>query len=157
MSTRLRQTGGGNDLETLTKVKTMYPRKNYEMTAADLEKILDASKPVPMIMLHLGTPRSQQERANDAWQELGERMGFDSMTVEPAPGGDRFFTAVPSETPEQQAEREAREKEALKQQEILCLKEVIKVREERLAELQDESVDGPTAAQANEILGKQHY
>lgn len=39
----------------------MYPRTNYEMTPADLERILDACKPVPMIMLQCGAPRSQQE------------------------------------------------------------------------------------------------
>ena len=89
----------------------MYPRKKYEMTQEDLDKILDACKPVPMIMLHLGMPNSQQERANGAWAELGSRMGFDSMTVEPTGEGDRFFTAVPSETKQQRKEREAREKE----------------------------------------------
>lgn len=28
---------------------------------------------------------------------LGDEMGFDSMTVQPAPGGDRFFYAEPQE------------------------------------------------------------
>ena len=66
------------------------------MTPTDLEKILDACKPVPMIMLQCGPGRSPQERANDAWAELGSRMGFDHMTVQPTGNGDRFFTA---ETP----------------------------------------------------------
>lgn len=70
---------------------------NYEMTQDDLEKILDACKPVPMIMLQCGSPSSVQERANAAWQELGNRMGFDHMTVRPTRKGDRFFTASPTE------------------------------------------------------------
>jgi hypothetical protein len=42
-----------------------------------------------------GTP---QENANKAWQRLGEKMGFDYMTVQPIPGkGQRHFTAVEGE------------------------------------------------------------
>ena len=67
--------------------------KEYEMTQEDLEKILDASKPVPLIMIHLGMPATPQERTNDAWRELGGRMGFDYMTVLPTGKGDKFFTA----------------------------------------------------------------
>ena len=68
-------------------------RTNYEMTADDLAALLDAMKPVPMIMLQCGTPRSVQENANAAWARLGERMGFDPMTVAPNSKGDRFFSA----------------------------------------------------------------
>lgn len=75
----------------------MY-RKHFEMTEADLEKILEACRPVPMIMLHVGRHRSVQENANAAWAELGSRMGFDPMTVLPLTGqGQRFFTAMPVE------------------------------------------------------------
>ena len=90
----------------------MYPRTNYEMTQADLETLLSAMTPTPMIMLQCGTPRSLQEKANDAWETLGEKMGFDSTTVQPRPGlGNRFFSAVPSETDIQRAERLTREAE----------------------------------------------
>lgn len=71
-------------------------RQNYEMTQDDLEKILNASIPTPLIMLQHGMPRSPQEKANDAWEELGKRMGFDHMTVLPTGKGDRFFSAVPT-------------------------------------------------------------
>lgn len=70
-------------------------RTNYEMTEADLAKILDACSPVPAIALHCGSPPSRQEMANAAWAELGNRMGFDHMTVQPGSQGNRFFTAVP--------------------------------------------------------------
>ena len=66
------------------------------MTEQDLKKILDACKPVPIIMSHVGGGYdSPQERANQAWKELGDRMGFDFMTVEPCGKGNRFFTALP--------------------------------------------------------------
>lgn len=73
--------------------------KEYEMTEADLQKIVNACKPVPLIMLQCGTPPSQQERANAAWAELGDRMGFKSTTVRPSRGTlhPRFFWAVPKE------------------------------------------------------------
>ena len=90
----------------------MYPRTNYEMTQEDLDVILDACKPVPMIMLHIGTPSSPQENANCAWAALGKKMGFDYMTVQPIPGkGTKFFSAVPSENETQRLERIARETE----------------------------------------------
>ena len=90
----------------------MYPRVEYEMSERDLEKIMDACKPVPLIMLNIGMPRSQQENANDAWAELGKKLGFDPMTVQPINGkGNRFFTAVPSETETQKQERLKREHE----------------------------------------------
>lgn len=75
-------------------------RTNYEMTAADLQTLLDAMKPVPMIALQCGTPPSVQENANAAWARLGKKMGFDPMTVQPTGRGDRFFSAVETAKPE---------------------------------------------------------
>ena len=69
-------------------------RKEFEMPDEDLARLLQAAKPVPMIALQCGTPRSVQENANAAWAELGARMGFDPMTVSPNGKGNRFFTAV---------------------------------------------------------------
>ena len=68
-------------------------RVNFEMTPDDLSKLLESMKPVPMIALQCGSPRSAQENANAAWDELGQRMGFDPMTVTPTGKGDRFFSA----------------------------------------------------------------
>jgi hypothetical protein len=59
-------------------------RKEFEMTQAQLDNLLDACKPVPLIAIHCGMPSSPQERANDAWRELGDELGFDYMTVRPA-------------------------------------------------------------------------
>ena len=63
------------------------------MTQEQLNAIISACQPVPMIMLQCGNPSSQQERANRAWASLGAEMGFDYMTVRPNGKGDRFFTA----------------------------------------------------------------
>lgn len=68
----------------------------YEMTEVDLAELLDAMKPVPMIMLQCGTPPSQQENANAAWARLGVKMGFQHMTVRPSSKGQRFFMAEPA-------------------------------------------------------------
>lgn len=68
-------------------------RIDYEMSLSDLAELMEAMKPVPMIMLQCGRPRSVQESANAAWARLGEKMGFDPMTVRPNGRGDRFFSA----------------------------------------------------------------
>jgi hypothetical protein len=112
-----------------------YPRTNYEMTEEDLERILEACKPVPMIMLQHGPGRSQQERANDAWAELGQRMGFDHMTVQPSGTGDRRFTAIPSETEHHKSERIIREREEHQRKEVERIEGEIKALQEQLATL----------------------
>lgn len=114
----------------------MYPRTNYEMTEADLQKILDACKPVPYIVVGGHAPSSPQENANSAWAELGSRMGFDHMTVQPIRGkGNRFFSAVPSENETQREERLKREAEEKRLQEIATLNAEIAERQQRLAKL----------------------
>ena len=68
-------------------------RKEFEMTEAQLETLLDACKPVPYMVFGGRPPRSPQENANDAWCRLGRDMGFDGMSVRPSSKGQRFFTA----------------------------------------------------------------
>lgn len=71
---------------------------DYEMTQKQLDEILDACKPTPVMYMSGGTPMfaSTQENANHAWKLLGDAMGFDHMTVRPISGkGDKFFTANP--------------------------------------------------------------
>jgi hypothetical protein len=113
----------------------MYPRTNYEMTEQDLKTLLDSMQSAPMIMLNIGRHRSQQERANDAWAVLGQKMGFDHMTVQPTGRGDRFFTAIPSETELHKTERLAREAEEKRQKEITELSLNIEQMQKKLNEL----------------------
>ena len=69
-------------------------RQEFEMTDADLVAVMDACKPVMLIALQCGMPRSPQENANDAWADLGEKMKFDSTDVRPISGkGPKFFSA----------------------------------------------------------------
>lgn len=71
--------------------------KLFEMTDDDLAKIMAAihrAQSTPLVALHCGMPQSPQEAANEAWCELGRRLGFDGMTVKPAgSGGMKCFTA----------------------------------------------------------------
>lgn len=67
----------------------------YEMSETDLNELLTACRPVPLIALNCGMPSGPQENANQAWKRLGDKMGFEHMTVSPSPKGDRFFTATP--------------------------------------------------------------
>ena len=116
----------------------MYPRTKYGMTEEDLARILDASKPTPLMYLTGGIPMSgsQQERANAAWAELGLKMGFDSTTVQPIPGkGNRFFSAIPSETEQSRKERVSHENKEVRQRTILQLTEEITERQEKLRKI----------------------
>lgn len=66
----------------------------FEMTESDLLDLMNASKPTMAVALHCGPPASPQEMANAAWARLGEKMGFDPMTVKPSRHGQpRFFYA----------------------------------------------------------------
>lgn len=70
-------------------------RKDFEMTQDQLDKLMDACKPTPVISFDgktnaFGTP---QENANYVWEKLGKEMGFKHMTVKPTGKGDRFFSA----------------------------------------------------------------
>ena len=114
---------------------SVYPRTNYEMTQSDLDVILDACRPVPYIVIGGHVPSSPQENANRAWAALGEKMGFDYMTVQPG-NGDRLFSAVPSETKEQRKEREDREAIEHNLREIQRLEGEIQALQEQLEDLQ---------------------
>lgn len=68
--------------------------KKFEMTEEQLEKLLEASKPVPYMIFGGREPTSPQENANRAWAALGKEMGFDPMTVRPyGRDNQRMFTA----------------------------------------------------------------
>ena len=63
-------------------------RQDYRMTDEDHAALLEACKPVPAMYLSGGQlmGNSLQENANEAWRKLGEKMGFDHMTVRPVRG-----------------------------------------------------------------------
>lgn len=67
----------------------------YELTGEELDRLLNASKPVPYIVIGGHIPMSPQEHANNAWAALGSQRGFDWTTVR-AGSDDRHFWAVPT-------------------------------------------------------------
>lgn len=116
----------------------MYSEVEYEMTQADLDAMLAACKPTPVMFLSGGQSMfdSPQENANRAWKELGSRMGFDHMTVRPIAGKNaRFFTAVPNETEAAKQKRIARKTEAKRLADIAAHQKAIDEHTEALAKL----------------------
>jgi hypothetical protein len=114
----------------------MYPRTNYEMTEAQLEKLLEACKSTVVMKIGNYSGSSPQENANRAWEELGKKMGFDHMTVKPITRkGTRFFSAIPIENETQKKERLEREKEDKRLQKIKQLKREITEKQSLLNDL----------------------
>jgi hypothetical protein len=110
----------------------MYPRTEYEMTEEDLQSLLQPRVP-EMLIGGFSTSSMQQESANARWAALGKKMGFDYMTVQPASGkGQRFFTAIPSETEEAKAERISREKAERRKLDIQVAEHELKMAQEKL-------------------------
>ncbi len=115
----------------------MYPRQQYEMTEEDFQNILDAGKPTVAFWGSGGVPfgNTSQENANAAWKRLGDKMGFVWDSCQPIPGRPgRFFSAVPSETPEIRAAREEREAIQVKRDNIARLEREVEDAKRRLAE-----------------------
>ena len=73
-------------------------RKEFTMTPEQLDKLLDACKPVPYMVIGGVLPRSPQENANAAWARLGDELGFHPLSVHPVHGkGQEVFTAETKE------------------------------------------------------------
>jgi len=68
-------------------------RKQYTLSEEDYKFLLNACKPVPYMVIGGVLPRSPQENANDAWEALGNKLGFDYMTVKPYGSNPKEFTA----------------------------------------------------------------
>jgi hypothetical protein len=68
---------------------------SFEMTQEDFDVIMDACKPVPMIAINCGPESSTQKSANNAWERLGNKMGFYHLTVRPNGSNQKRFYANP--------------------------------------------------------------
>lgn len=74
----------------------MKQRIQYELTEEQMTALLDAIQPVAYIVIGGTPPPSLQDRANAAWQKLGDELGFEWETVLPVPGlNQRVISAVP--------------------------------------------------------------
>lgn len=72
--------------------------REYKLTQAELDAVLEASRPVPYMIIGGVSPRSSQENANAAWQALAEKRGFVWDTVQPVAGkSNLFITAQPNQ------------------------------------------------------------
>ena len=80
----------------------MSERKTFQISDSDMKALLDAMRPEPVMYASGGVPmfRSAQERANEAWEALGKKLGFKHMTVRPVAGkGPEWFTAEVAPVP----------------------------------------------------------
>lgn len=66
-------------------------KKEFKLLQEDIDYILSKCKSSPMIALNVSNPKSAQEKANDAWCEIGKKYGFDGMSVEPVAGKSNLF------------------------------------------------------------------
>lgn len=72
----------------------MKVRRALQLTQAELKTLLEATRPMPYMVVGGYPPISQQTRANDAWRALGRKRGFDWETVRPVAGEDQtWFSA----------------------------------------------------------------
>ena len=80
-------------------------RYQYQMSEADIGELLKATVAWP------GLPGgSTAEAVKSAWKAIGSKMGFDPSTVIPTREfGNRFFSAIPIETEEQQTRKKERQ------------------------------------------------
>ena len=118
---------------------SIYPRTNYEMTEEDYKELLEACKPTPCISFDgiSNAFDSPQQNANRVWQKLGEKMGFEWDSVQPSTKGNRFFTAIPSETEAQRIERLSKEAEDKRQNRIAEIKKEMEKFQIELKELEN--------------------
>ena len=73
-------------------------RREFELTGEELDILIEAGKPTMVMKIGTYDPPSPQDNANYAWRKLGEKRGFDYMSVKYVPGkSNHFFTA--EETP----------------------------------------------------------
>ena len=73
-------------------------RQEFEMTQEEMDRIIEINKEGgdPVMYLSGGTPlgRSLQEKINDYWGELGQKYGFEPLTVQGSSRGKLYFTAL---------------------------------------------------------------
>ena len=92
-------------------------KRQYRLTDAELERILDASKPAPYMIIGGHAPASPQENANSVWQSVAAAHGFVWDSAEGAGTGDNhdvLAEPLPPVEPVLSAMDEVAEKERAK-------------------------------------------
>lgn len=71
----------------------------FTITEEEMQRVLDASKPVPYILGTGGVePTSPQARANAAWQAIGKAHGIDWMSIRPVNEAARIMSGTAVDT-----------------------------------------------------------
>ena len=70
--------------------------KEFQLSETDYNLLMDASKPVPYMIVGGFEPTSPRQKAEEQWKRIGKEMGFKWETARPVRGkSDIFFTAEP--------------------------------------------------------------
>jgi len=64
----------------------------FTLTEDEMQSVLDASKPVPYLVIGGIPPRSQQEQANSAWQKIAEAHSVKWDTIRPINEATRLMS-----------------------------------------------------------------
>ena len=68
-------------------------RQEYTVTDEEFERLMEAAKPVPYLVIGGHAPRSPQENANVVWQEIAKKRGVVWDSIQSSPKDIRIFTA----------------------------------------------------------------
>ena len=69
-------------------------RKEFCLNEDQFNRLMEACRPTPYMIIGGVMPRSPQENANEAWAVLGKELGFEPMSAQPVYGKDaHHFTA----------------------------------------------------------------
>jgi hypothetical protein len=69
--------------------------KKYRLSEEQYDKLMEACKPVPYLVVGGYAPVSLQERANTAWQQVAADFKVKWDTIKPAGSDDHDFFAEP--------------------------------------------------------------
>lgn len=74
--------------------------KLFKMTEKEMEEILEINRttfsPVVLLFGKFDMSQNLAEVINSYWEKLGEKYGFDSLTVKPSDESKLHFTAEPT-------------------------------------------------------------
>lgn len=66
----------------------------FTITEEEMQRVLEASKPVPYMVFGGMEPMPPQERANRAWQSIGEAHGVEWMSIRPVNEATRLMSGT---------------------------------------------------------------
>jgi hypothetical protein len=79
----------------ITKPEAPTVRRDYRLSDADYDRLIEASKPVMYLVANGSEPTSPRDAALRIWREIADREGFDVDSVKQGSDGNGHFTAIP--------------------------------------------------------------